>query len=429
MPDLRDLGGDGLRGKLLGLGVGPLALADAVDARQRGLARRQPAGHVIRACMQVATLATGSADATFVPARHAEAPALVAREAVERDPPRRAQAELCAACRGKVVRGRQAPGLMLLGRHAGAGAAVPAGLPRAPEQRLLVGARGAGVAPAREEALPRETHEPLDLASREGMPGLARARREPYALHERPMLAIPDGPALGVATGSDAGHVVGGSGLGDAEDHEGAEHPDKQVLLPRIGEEVDVGHAAMVACHAEAGASALGTVGTAGGGKPPARLVRLAGGTLEPLPAAALGLDRPPLGGDEVPVARDVHLGRGQPARVALGDQLVEHDLRVGGALPGLVVDKAGVAAGHGGRGAPAAEPAGPRPGSVAPGRPRPLAGGPRPSAELREVDVSEVERAPGFPGHALEGLVHDPLQIIASVSHLIRPPDTGAST
>ena len=135
------------------------------------------------------------------------------------------------------------------------------------------------------------------------------------------------------------------------------------------------------------------------------------------------------LGGDEVPVARDVHLDRGQPARVALGDQLVEHDLRVGDALPGLVVDKAGVAAGHGGRGAPAAEPAGLRPGSVAPGRPRPLAGGPRPSAELREVDVSEVERAPGFPGHALEGLVHDPLQIIASVSHLIRPPDTGAST
>lgn len=134
-------------------------------------------------------------------------------------------------------------------------------------------------------------------------------------------------------------------------------------------------------------------------------------------------------GGDEVPVARDVRLGRGRPARVAPGDQPVEHDLRVGGALPGLVVDKAGVAAGHGGRGAPAAEPAGPRPGSVAPGRPRPLAGGPRPSAELREVDVSEVERAPGLPGHALEGLVHDPLQVIASVSHLIRPPDTGAST
>ena len=165
MPDLRDLGGGGLRGKLLGLGVGPLALADAVDARQRGLARRQLASHVIRACMRVATLATGSADATFVPVRHTEAPALVAREAVERDPPRRAQVELCAACRGKVVRGRQAPGLMLLGRHAGAGAAVPAGLLRAPEQRLLVGARDAGVAPAREEVLPRETHEPLDLFS------------------------------------------------------------------------------------------------------------------------------------------------------------------------------------------------------------------------------------------------------------------------
>ena len=297
MPDLRDLGGGGLRGKLLGLGVGPLALADAVDARQRGLARRQLASHVIRACMQVATLATGSADATFVPVRHAGAPAPVAREAVEGDPPRRAQVELCAACRGKVVRGRQAPGPVLPGRHAGAGAAVPAGLLRAPEQRLLVGARDAGVAPAREEALPRETHEPLDLASREGMPGLARARREPYALHERLILAIPDGPALGVATGSDAGHVVGENELGDAEDHEGAEHPDKQVLLPRIGEEVDVGHAAMVAYHAEAGDSALGTVGTAGGGKPPARLVRLAGGTPGPLPAAALGPGRPPLGG------------------------------------------------------------------------------------------------------------------------------------
>ena len=72
----------------------------------------------------------------------------------------------------------------------------------------------------------------------------------------------------------------------------GAEHPDKQVLLPRIGKELDVGHAAMVAYHAEAGDSALGTVGTAGGDKPPARLVRLAGGTLEPLPAAALRLDR-----------------------------------------------------------------------------------------------------------------------------------------
>ena len=140
------------------------------------------------------------------------------------------------------------------------------------------------------------------------------------------------------------------------------QHPDEEVLLARVREELDVGAPAMVADHGEAADPRPLPARALDRDEAPVHLVGLSGRRPEALAAAALRGRLPPLRGHEVPVRGDIGLHRGEAAGVALAEQPLEYHLRVGDALPQEVVHQAGVAGEHARRGPP------PRP---SPGAPR----------------------------------------------------------
>lgn len=186
------------------------------------------------------------------------------------------------------------------------------------------------------------------------------------------------------------------------------QHPDEEVLLARVREELDVGAPVMVANHGEAGDPRPLAAGALDRDEAPVHLVCLPGRRPEALPAAALRGRLPPLRGHKVPVRRDVGLHRGEAAGVALAEQPLEYHLRVGDALPQEIVHQAGVPGEHARRGPPPAVPVGQGPEPVGPDRPRPGAGEPRPPAELREVACLRVEPVALLRGHLPERRVYN---------------------
>ena len=312
------------------------------------------AGEVVAVYVQVPALAAHAAVAALVPPRHAEPAALVADEAVEGYPPAGAEPERDLLGHLELAGGGAAGGLVLLRRHAGDGAPPPSGLLRAPQGRVLVEGGDVGEVPAREEVALHEPDQPLDLALGEGVSRLAEPGAEADAPHELRVVALPDWPAVEVAPDHDGPHVVREHLAGDPHGHEGVDHPYEQVLLARVGEELDVGAAAVVAHHGEARHLVLGAVQSDDRDEAPVHLVRLTGPGHEALPAAPLRRDRPSPCGDQVHVGGYVDLDAREAATISLADQpLVDH-LRVGDAPPGQVVHKAGVSGGHGGPGLPA---------------------------------------------------------------------------
>lgn len=166
-----------------------------------------------------------------------------------------------------------------------------------------------------------EPDEPLDLPLRVRVPRPAQPRLEPDARHERGVLGVPDGPAVGVAPVDHAGHVVREHPLGHVQLGEGVHHPYEQVLLPDFGEEIDVGRAAVVADHREARQPRLVPGPVLHQHEAPVHLVGLPGARLVPLTAARAGGDQPAFSGHQVAVRRDVVLDGGEPAGVASLDE------------------------------------------------------------------------------------------------------------
>ena len=226
--------------------------------------------------------------------------------------------------------------------------------------------------------------------------------------HELGVVGLPDGPAVGIAADDHALHVVGEHGRGHAQRRERVQHPDEEVLLARVREELDVGAPAMVADHGEAGDPRPLPAGALDRDEAPVHLVGLSGRRPEALPAAAPRGRLPPLRGHEVPMRGDVGLHRGEAAGVALAEQPLEYHLRVGDALPQEVVHQAGVAGEHARRGPPPAVPVGQGPEPVGPDRPRAGAGEPRPPAELSEVACLRVEPVALLRGHLPERRVYN---------------------
>lgn len=365
-------------------------------------------GQVVAVYVQAAALAAHAAVPPLVPVWDPEPPALVADEAVEGDPAAGAQPERDLVGHLERARRREASGRVLLGRHAGHGAPPPAGLLRAPQQRLLVERGDVGEVAAGKEVALHEADQPLDLALGEGVARLAEPGAEADAPHEGGVVALPDGPAVEVAPGHDRLHVVREHLVGDAHGHEGVEHPYEQVLLPRVGEELHVEAAAVVANHREARDPVLRAARADDRDEAPVHLIRLAGPRSEPLAAAPLWCHGPPLCGDEVPVAGYVRLHGGEAALVALAEQpLVDH-LRVGDSPAELVVDETGVPREHRHLGPPAAVAVRERPEAVLPDRPGLRPREARPAAELRQVARLGVEPVARLGGHLLQGLVYN---------------------
>ena len=131
------------------------------------------------------------------------------------------------------------------------------------------------------------------------MARLAQPGSEPRARHERGVVRLPHRPALQVSPDHDALHVVREDVFRHPHRHEGVDHADGQVLLPRVGEELDVARAAVVADQREARDPERCARPVLDLDEPPVHLVRLAGPGLEPPSSASLRLRprQPALGG------------------------------------------------------------------------------------------------------------------------------------
>ena len=264
-------------------------------------------------------------------------------------------------------------------------------------------------------------HEPdqsLDLALRERVPGLAQLRLEPDARHERGVVGLPYGPAVDVAPQHHRLHVVGQHALWHPHHRERVDHADEQALLARIGEELHVARAAVVAHHREARDSEHASGPVLDIDESPVHLVGLAGRCGESPAAARLrvGAREPPLRGNQVGMRGDIVLHGGPAALVALAPDALENDLGVGDALREQGVHNALEAADH-------------RRGSAHPAAPvgrddetsrfqcaGPRSREPRSSREFGQVHLVEFEGIALRPGDIRYGLVYNLLQAIALV-------------
>lgn len=385
----------------------PLPLAPAVGAGADSVGD-ELAGEVVAVYVHHAPLPVHPALAADVPVGHAVAVPLEAHEAVEGDLPARAQVPLDLGRDLERPGVRRARRLVLAHRDACRRAPPAASLLGAPEGGLPVEGVKVGKGPSREEVPLHEADEPLHLALRIGVARPAQPGAEADDAHELGVVGLPDGPAVGIAADDHALHVVGEHGRGHAQRREHVQHPDEEVLLARVREELDVGAPAMVADHGEAGDPRPLPARALDRDEAPVHLVGLSGRRPEALAAAALRGRLPPLRGHEVPVRGDIGLHRGEAAGVALAEQPLEYHLRVGDALPQEVVHQAGVAGEHARRGPPPAVPVGQGPEPVCPDRPRAGAGEPRPPAELREVACLRVEPVALLRGHLPERRVYN---------------------
>lgn len=208
---------------------------------------------------------------------------------------------------------------MLLERNAVHRPAVSRTLLRAPLERRGVEVRDVVERAPGGEILLHEAYQPLDLALRKGMAGLAEPRLEAGACHEGRVVGLPHGPALAVAAQDHALHVVGQHEFRHAHQHEGVDHADEQVLLARVREELHVGRAAVVADHREACDAVDVAQPVLHVDEAPVHLIALAGPGAVAATAVALRFDRElALCRHQVLMVGDVVFDGGQAAFVAL---------------------------------------------------------------------------------------------------------------
>lgn len=211
------------------------------------------AGEAVAVYVHHAPLPVHAALAAAVPVGDAVAVTLEAHEAVEGYLPARAQVAL------GLRRDLERPGVgrarRLVLAHRGACRRAPpaASLLGAPEGGIPVEGVQVAEGPSREEVALHEADEPLHLALRVGVARPAQPGAEADGAHELGVVGLPDGPAVGIAADDHVLRVVGEHGRGHAQRRERVQHPDEEVLLARVREELDVGAPAMVADHGEAG--------------------------------------------------------------------------------------------------------------------------------------------------------------------------------
>ena len=227
----------------------------------------------------------------------------------------------------------------------------------------------------------------------------------------------------------DTPHVVGRHVLRHAHGHERVHHADEQVLLPGVGKELHIAGTTVVADHREAGDLAPHAGLVLEVHEAPVHLVRLARLGVEALPAAALRRRRLALRRHQGHVRPDVVLDRGEATFVAVCDEALVDDRRVGHPLREQLVGNSLVAGHLCDPGLPARVGVGPDLEAVLLNGPEPRPGQAGPPAQLGEVHVRQVDRVPSVLGHVRKGLVYNILQVIALVeSALHSPPHTGAS-
>ena len=120
------------------------------------------------------------------------------------------------------------------------------------------------------------------------MTRLAEFCLESYRFHERLVVYLPDGMPLKVPVKHDTFHVVCQNILWNSHIAESVKHPNEQILLLGIGEELYVLLTAVVADHGKAGHAVLAAVVVNNFGEPPIRLVDFSRFCCKTAPTAAL---------------------------------------------------------------------------------------------------------------------------------------------
>ena len=146
------------------------------------------------------------------------------------------------------------------------------------------------------------------------MTRLAEFCLESYRFHERLVVFLPDGMPLKVPVTHNTFHVVCQNILWNSHIAESVKHPNEQILLLGIGEELYVLLTAVVAHHGKAGGIVFTAVVVYHFGKPPVHLVSFSRLSGEPTTTAALWRHQLALGGDEMFMGCNVILNGCQTA-------------------------------------------------------------------------------------------------------------------
>src|SRR5574344_362395 len=195
-----------------------------------------------------------------------------------------------------------------------------------------------------EEVFLYEPHETFHLALRKGMPGLAELRLESNGLHELLIVLLPDWIAIQVTPNDYALHVIRQDVLRNAHVAESVDHPNEQIFLLCIGEELHIPLPAVVANHSEAGGVVFTSIVCLYLRKAPVHLKRLSGTGRVPSPTVSLRFNCMTRGGNKMMVGRDVVLDDGfTTSESALAKFIKAHD-RVYNACFEQTIQNAGVA-------------------------------------------------------------------------------------
>ena len=155
------------------------------------------------------------------------------------------------------------------------------------------------------------------------MTRLAEFRLKANGLHERLVILLPDWQTAHVAADHDAFHVVRKHIARDPHVAESVDHPDEQVFLLGIREELNVPLSAMMADHCKACSLKLPAAVVQNFGEAPIHLEGLSRFRGEPPASVALWSNELPLCRDQVLMLCDVVLNRAEAAGIAHGCKAV----------------------------------------------------------------------------------------------------------
>ena len=178
-----------------------------------------------------------------------------------------------------------------------------------------------------EEVFLYEPHETFHLALRKGMTGLAELRLESNGLHELLIVLLPDWIAIHITPNDHALHVIRQDVLRNTHVAKSVDHPNEQIFLLCIGEELYIPLPAVVANHSKAGSAVFTSIISLYLRKAPVHLKCLSGTGRVPSPTVSLRLNCMTRGGNKMIVGRDVVLDDGFTAsESALTKFIKAHD-------------------------------------------------------------------------------------------------------
>lgn len=243
-----------------------------------------------------------------IPIRNTEPAPFVIHKTVEGDLTHGAQIRGNLHRPVKLPRNMDTVKSMLLGRDTVHCPVVSVVLLPAPFKSCLVQVGKIAEGPSGNEIVLYEPDKPFDCAFGEWMPRLAQAGLEANRAHEHLIVMLPDGMSVAVTANHHTLHVVGQDTLRDPHVKECMDHANKQILLLRVREKLNVTLSTVMTYHCETSGLEHSPVNALRVHEAPVHLVCLTRtGGIAPS-AVPLRADNLPLGGKESLVVEHVFL-------------------------------------------------------------------------------------------------------------------------